>query len=469
MPDPLPRPVELSRVTSWPPGRRPAWAVLGPVAPGRGHPAGGGQGPGRHPDLQLPGPRATSTCGTPSRTPRTASAGRIQPIRTNVPGIQVSELLPRLARQADRLRHRPDRAPPPHPAQLRACTGRSSAGRTGSTAPSSTRRRPTTPASARWSAGWPGGTATRPTCPRTSSPRARTATAPSTSPPASSAAAWGRGTTRSSSTPTRTPPTSSRPSAAQDPADRPRLRAPARPAGPPRLGCRRRHPAAAATSRPTGSGRSRWSARRRSGEAFDLSPGAGAVRDRYGRHTLGPVAPAGPPAGRGRVPVRHHGQRPEHRLGHAQGQLQAAEETGWCRRWSRPSRRLLDDLADRGPAGLDAGRVAGRLRPHARRSTRTPGGTTGRSATRPCWPAAASAAGRWSGRRTRSGPFPKTGRSRRPTSTRPCSPPWGTTRTRHLPVARGPAVPAVRRHSDPATPIRRSAFSADGSRPRPIC
>ena len=69
---------------------------------------------------------------------------------------------------------------------------------------------------------------------------------------------------------------------------------------------------------------------------------------------------------------------------------------------------LLDDLRPARPARRDAGRLPGRVRPHAEDQRAAPAATTGRRATRWCWPAAASAAGRCYGASDRMAAYPAT-------------------------------------------------------------
>ena len=67
---------------------------------------------------------------------------------------------------------------------------------------------------------------------------------------------------------------------------------------------------------------------------------------------------------------------------------------------------LLEDLEERGLLDDDAGGLGGRVRPHRRRSTTSPAATTGRSATRRCWRAAASSAASSIGASDSTGAFP---------------------------------------------------------------
>ena len=91
---------------------------------------------------------------------------------------------------------------------------------------------------------------------------------------------------------------------------------------------------------------------------------------------------------------------------------------------------LLEDLDAARPAGRDAGGGDGRVRPHAARSTPTPAATTGASASRSCWPAAAFAAARSSAHPTGSAPIRSPTRSIRSTSTPPCTTAWASTPSR---------------------------------------
>ena len=65
---------------------------------------------------------------------------------------------------------------------------------------------------------------------------------------------------------------------------------------------------------------------------------------------------------------------------------------------------LLQDLSERGLLQEHAGRVDGRVRPHAAASTIAPAATTTPGPSAPCWRAAASAAAWRMGRPTRTAP-----------------------------------------------------------------
>ena len=69
---------------------------------------------------------------------------------------------------------------------------------------------------------------------------------------------------------------------------------------------------------------------------------------------------------------------------------------------------LLEDLDGRGLLDDDAGGLGGRVRPVAAHQQAWPAATTGRSATRRCWPAAASSAATSTAPRTSIGAYPAT-------------------------------------------------------------
>ena len=367
--------------------------------------------------------------------------GELGCIPSSVPGLNVCERLPRLARVMDKVtadplglaslpdprgrvrddRHPADRVPmelnprdPRHwpfigsvvdtstasarrtrrptvvdAAQPRACPGRSAAS-----------------GSARWPA--PGLTAG-------SSARRTTRSAPSSS--ARGPRRRARRSTRRSGK-TSSPIAASRPRAGSSlgAVVESRPRADARPARPPphAAGAARSSSAARPTRRPTATGIDRHRAMaydllgsERLRQAFDL--GQEAVRNpRPLRHD--PVRPGGPDgtsAGRGGRPVRHRllGRvRPgRHRLGHPLGPLPPDEG----RAPARPGPHALGPVDRPRPpraARRDAGRALERARPHAQAGL-GPGraaATTGRGATRSSWPAAASPAAGSSAAPTRS-------------------------------------------------------------------
>ncbi len=144
----------------------------------------------------------------------------------------------------------------------------------------------------------------------------------------------------------------------------------------------------------------------RQGHADGRDAGPQGVRARRGEgraarclrpQPLRPGLPAGAAAGRARRGVRrggarrHAGQRG--RLGHAR-----ATTSTQVQRLSRGARPGLGD-ADGGPARarparIDAGRLDGRVRPHAEDQPATPAATTSRPPGASCWAAAASRAAR---------------------------------------------------------------------------
>ena len=101
--------------------------------------------------------------------------------------------------------------------------------------------------------------------------------------------------------------------------------------------------------------------------AFDIArragEGARALRPQHVR----PVGPAGPAAGRGgrAAGPRQLDPHPGTGLGHAQRQLQRAEEQAAAADRSGHSRRCLDDMNGQRPAEGDAGDCHGRIRPQS--------------------------------------------------------------------------------------------------------
>ena len=95
---------------------------------------------------------------------------------------------------------------------------------------------------------------------------------------------------------------------------------------------------------------------------------------------------------------------------------------------------LLEDLAQRGHAGRDAGGLDGRVRPHAADQRRRAAATTGAACIRRCWPAAACAAARSSAAATRRAACRPTTRCTRPTSSRRCITRSATAPTRASPT-----------------------------------
>ena len=69
------------------------------------------------------------------------------------------------------------------------------------------------------------------------------------------------------------------------------------------------------------------------------------VRDALRHDAVRPGRAGGPPAGRGRRPLRHHQPR---RLGHAQPELQRASRPACCRTLDQTLSALIEDLDDRG-------------------------------------------------------------------------------------------------------------------------
>ena len=109
-------------------------------------------------------------------------------------------------------------------------------------------------------------------------------------------------------------------------------------------------------------------------KAFDLTPRSRATRDALRHHAVRPGRAGGPPAGRGRRPLRHRQPR---RLGHARPDLQRPQDP--------PAAAARPDAVgpDRGPRRPRHARQHDRLCAPAssaarRRSTRTPAATTGR-------------------------------------------------------------------------------------------
>ena len=127
-----------------------------------------------------------------------------------------------------------------------------------------------------------------------------------------------------------------------------------------------------------------------------------------------PADADGPPAGRGRRPVRHRSVR---RLGHARRDRQRHAEPDARLRPGvrRPDPRPRPDR----PARPDARHGLQRVRPHARRSTRTPAATTGRRSSASSWPAAASRRATSTAPRTPPPPSPSATRSAPRTWPRP--------------------------------------------------
>ena len=123
-------------------------------------------------------------------------------------------------------------------------------------------------------------------------------------------------------------------------------------------------------------------------EAFNINAEPAKIRDEYGRNAAGQRHADGPPAGRRRRPVRHRRLR---RLGlplpdrHRHAEPDAAVRPGVRRPDPRPRPHR--------PAQADARHGLQRVRPHARRSTRTPAATTGPRSSASSWPAAASRRG----------------------------------------------------------------------------
>ena len=126
-------------------------------------------------------------------------------------------------------------------------------------------------------------------------------------------------------------------------------------------------------------------------KAFDLTQEPDRVRDRYGRHRWGQshllarrLVEAGV-----RFVTTVNGpsiiwDTHKDNFGRLKNTLVPPMEQAFA--------ALLDDLAARGLLDSTLVRLDGRFRPHAGDQHKTPGATTGRTATRWCWPAAASAA-----------------------------------------------------------------------------
>ena len=198
-----------------------------------------------------------------------------------------------------------------------------------------------------------------------------------------------------------------------------------------------------------------------SAKAFDLLTVAGhaarlPARPRAGRRPrplrpqhLRPERAAGPPADRGRHARRLHllGARRQRHLGHARQQLHEAEERAAAAARRGRVAACSTDLAERGMLERTLVAVMGEFGRTPEGQRQRAAATTGTSATRCCWPAAASSAGYVHGasdkhrrpaepqpghaRRRHRHDLPLPGHLRRPGAARPPGPavqlvPWGT-------------------------------------------
>ena len=226
----------------------------------------------------------------------------------------------------------------------------------------------------------------------------------------------------------------------------------ARRPAPPRRGARRRERAPARPERRLH--REGLRAVAFGGGAKGIRPGRGgpAAPRPIRPHQAGPVDAPGPPAGRGRRPVRHGlrrpAQRPARQLGLARGQLPPPQ--GRPAAAGRPGVRGADRRPDRArPARRDAGHRRWASSAGRPGSTRPPVATTGRIATASSWPAAASGAGLRTARATSWAPTRTPTRSPRPTSPPPSSGGWASTRP-----ARSSTSPAAPTSLADGRPIR---------------